>query len=130
MSVEDEVQTMLAEFGRALNEHDAVAIGHFWLEEGSFVDLWGRFVFGRDRVEDLFAREFHEQLSDSHFRALRLEVRPLSETTVVAECDAVWEKVRAPNGRSYDLPHRIDAVLVRRDGGWRFMSAHPSFRRA
>jgi uncharacterized protein (TIGR02246 family) len=130
MSGEEEVRRMLAEFGRALNEHDAAAISRSWLEEGNFIDVWGRFAVGRAAVKQLFGQEFENALAEARFRALRLDLRALSEDTVVAECDSVWENVRAPTGRYYDLPHRIDAIFVRRDGAWWFMSAHPSFRRA
>jgi uncharacterized protein (TIGR02246 family) len=130
MSAEEEVKVMLAQFGAALNAHDAAAIARFWLRDGNFVDQWGRLAFGSDGVEQLFASLFTTELLDARFVASRLDLRRISDDTVVGECDAVWEHVRAPNGRLYDLPHRIDAVFVRGDGAWRFMSAHPSFRNA
>jgi hypothetical protein len=58
---------------------------------------------------------------------LTLNVRELSPVSVVAECEAVIDDARAPNDKLYQLKHRLDAVLVKRDGVWRFMSIHPSF---
>jgi uncharacterized protein (TIGR02246 family) len=130
MSAEDEVRLMLTEFGATLNSHDAAGIARFWLRDGNFVDQWGRLAFGSEGVEQLFATLFTTELLDARFVATRLELRNIADETVVGECEAVWEHVRAPNGRLYDLPHRIGAVFVRRDGQWRFMSAHPSFRNA
>ncbi|HEX2061989.1 MAG TPA: hypothetical protein VHK90_14705 [Thermoanaerobaculia bacterium] len=64
-------------------------------------------------------------MRDSRYRLDELRVRPLSERSVVAECDGVLENVRAPNGSAYELPHRIHAVLVD-EGGWQFLSMNPS----
>lgn len=130
MTAEEEVRTMLAQFGAALNAHDAARIARFWLPDGNFVDQWGRLAFGSDGVERLFGSLFANELADARFRASRLDLRKIGDDTVVGESDAVWENVKAPNGRAYDLPHRVDAVFVRRHGEWRFMSAHPSFRNA
>lgn len=130
MTVQNEIEGMLSQFSVALNNRDAREIGKLWAEEGSFVDQWGRFAFGRSEVEQFFDREFSGPFANARFKALRLEIRPLSEETAVGECDGLYENVAAPNGRFYNYPHRIDAVFVRREGSWRFLSAHPSPRSA
>jgi hypothetical protein len=66
-------------------------------------------------------------MGSSTYRVLALSAAPREDQTAVAECSAVIDGVRAPNGRAYSLPHRVNAVLRREGGRWQFVSLHPSF---
>lgn len=125
--IDDQIAMTFEEFIRGWNAHDAPAMAACWTDDGGAVDPWGRHAHGRSGVEHLLAGEHYETMKDSTYRVMAIAIRPLSDDAVVAECDAVIDGVRAPNGHPYALPHRIGAVL-RRDGGrWRFVSLHPSF---
>ncbi|HEY0143234.1 MAG TPA: SgcJ/EcaC family oxidoreductase [Thermoanaerobaculia bacterium] len=128
---ESQIQATFAEFAEAWNAHDPAAMAACWTANGNAIHLWGRFVAGRDGVAELLDGEHEGPMRESRYRVAALRVRPLSDTTAVVECDAVIEGVRAPNGRVYELPHRVDAVCVaEEDGRWRFATLHPSFQRA
>jgi uncharacterized protein (TIGR02246 family) len=128
---EKQIHATFAEFRDAWNAHDARAMAACWTAEGSVIDLWGRFVAGREGVEEFLSSEHATSMGQSHYRYTDLRIRPLSESTAVLECDGILENVLAPNGKPYDLAHRIDGVIVAdADGRWRFATMHPSFRNA
>ncbi|MEA2568219.1 MAG: SnoaL-like domain [Acidobacteriota bacterium] len=123
----EEVRATFDRFASAWDAHDVEAMADCWIDEGNAIDLWGKLAVGRAGVIELLASEHKAPMRDSRYRLLSVNVRELSPESVVAECEAVIDDVRAPNGRLYQLKHRLDAVLVKRDGAWRFMSIHPSF---
>jgi uncharacterized protein (TIGR02246 family) len=114
-------------FARAWDAHDVEAMADCWIDEGNAIDLWGKLAVGRAGVIELLGGEHEVPMRDSRYTIVSLNVRELSPESVVAECEAIIDDVRAPNGKLYQLKHRLDAVLVKRDGAWRFMSIHPSF---
>lgn len=126
MSVEEEARATFEEFAEGWNRHDAAAMAACWIEDGSVVDLWGKYALRRSGVQELLAGEHATPMRASSYRitAIRFEAR--GDDTLVAECDAVIDNVLAPNGRSYELKHQLNAVLVREGERWRFLSAHPS----
>jgi uncharacterized protein (TIGR02246 family) len=123
----EEVRATFDRFASAWNVHDVEAMADCWIDEGNAIDVWGKLAVGRAGVIELLRGEHETPMRDSNYRLLSVNVRELSPESVVAECEAVIDDVRAPNGRLYQLKHRLDAVLVKRDGAWRFMSIHPSF---
>jgi uncharacterized protein (TIGR02246 family) len=125
MSVE--VRATFDRFATAWDAHDVEAMADCWIDEGNAIDVWGKLAVGRAGVVELLRSEHETAMRDSRYRLLSVNVRELSPESVVAECEAVIDDVRAPNGKLYQLKHRLDAVLVKRDGAWRFMSIHPSF---
>lgn len=128
---ESQIHATFAEFREAWNAHDAHAMAACWTAEGSVVDLWGRFMTGRAAVEEYLTSEHATPMRTSHYRYVTLQIRPLSDAAAVVECEGVIENVLAPNGKAYDLEHRVDGVIVaEEDGRWRFATLHPSFKRA
>jgi uncharacterized protein (TIGR02246 family) len=123
----DDIRSTFDRFARAWDAHDVNAMADCWIDDGNAVDLWGKLAIGRAGVVELLGDEHAGPMRASRYRVLDLRVRELSPDSVVANCDAVIDDAQAPNGRAYQLTHRLDAVLVRRDGAWRFMSVHPSF---
>ena len=127
--MENEVRECFDRFARAWDEHDVPAMVACWSPHGSAIDPWGRFAAGHEGVENLLRAEHEGAMRSSRYRIRDVRVRTLSEDSAVAECDAVIEQVIAPNGSTYELPHHLDAVVVR-ESSWRFLSLHPSFARA
>lgn len=123
----DAVRETFDRFARAWNAHDVEAMADCWIDEGNAIDLWGKLAVGRAGVIELLGGEHETPMRDSRYSIVSLNVRELSPESVVAECEAIIDDVRAPNGKLYQLKHRLDAVLVKRAGAWRFMSIHPSF---
>jgi uncharacterized protein (TIGR02246 family) len=128
--MDDSIRNCFEEFANAWNAHDVAAMVSCWTDGGNVTHPWGTFAVGRDAITRLLTSEHDGPMRESRWVVADLRIRPLSESTVVAQCDAVLENVRAPNGKPYELPHQIEAVLARDDDKWRFVSLHPSFAHA
>jgi uncharacterized protein (TIGR02246 family) len=128
--MEQQVRALFHTFANAWNAHDVPGMAGCFIESGNVTHPWGTFAAGREAIARLLAGEHEGPMRESRWRVSDLQVRTLSERSVVVECDGVIEGVRAPNGSAYELPHRIHAVLVDDADGWRFMSLNPSFTRA
>lgn len=128
--IEERIRARFDAFAEAWNAHDVARMVDCWTEAGTAVDPWGRYATGRSGVAELLGGEHAGAMRESRYRIEDLRVRPLSDRSVVAECDGIIENALAPNGKAYELRHRVDAVLVCDDDTWRFISLHPSFGRA
>lgn len=126
---EQQIRARFEAFSEAWNAHDVESMTGCFVAGGTITHPWGTFAAGREEITALLSGEHSGAMRESRFRFDALHVRPLSEKSVVAECEGMLESVRAPNGAAYELPHRIQAVLVD-DGGWRFLSMNPSLARA
>ena len=127
--MEGEIRERFDAFARAWNAHDVAGMVECWSEQGNVTHPWGTFAAGHEAIARLLAGEHEGAMRESRWSIHDLRIRPLSEETAVVQCDAVLDDVRAPNGKSYALPHQIDAVLARDGGAWRFVSMHPSYAR-
>lgn len=125
--MEDEIRARFAAFADAWNAHDVAAIVDCWTASGNITHPWGTFAAGRDAMTRLLSGEHEGPMRESRWTIDELRIRALSDSTAVVQCDAKLEGVRAPNGKAYELPHRIDAVIARDGDAWRFVSMHPSF---
>jgi uncharacterized protein (TIGR02246 family) len=107
-------------FSKAWNSHDMTAFGSLFDEDATFVNRFGHYVKGVPEIVELH-RSIHETI--------------YSDSTLVNElidCETVGEGVaiehfwcRLSVGAAHPAgPHAIDtlilAVLVQRDGQWRF----------
>jgi uncharacterized protein (TIGR02246 family) len=124
---ETQIRAAFDEFAAAWNAHDIQRMAACWSAQGSAVDPWGRFASGREGVAELLTREHAESMGESTYRIESLQLRELSEQTVVAEVECVIDDAIAPNGKRYALKHRLNAVLARDGETWRFLSLHPTF---
>lgn len=128
----DKIEARVEEFRRAWNAHDVAAMTDCFADGGNVTHPFGTFAAGHDGIAKLLAGEHEGTMRESTWVVRHLQIRPISERSAVIQCDALLEGVRAPNGKSYELPHQIDAVLVEDEanGEWRFVSMHPSYTRA
>ena len=127
---DDAIRATFDEFADAWNRHDVAAMAACWVADGSVVHPYGHFAARREGIEELLANEHRDTMRDSTYRITKLEVKPSSDTTVIAECDGFIDTVRAPNGRPYQIAHTVHAVLVRDGARWRFLAMHPSYAHA
>jgi uncharacterized protein (TIGR02246 family) len=125
--MDEEIRARFGAFADAWNAHDVAAMVDCWTPTGNITHPWGTFAAGREAMTQLLAGEHAGPMRESRWKVANLQVRPLSDSTAVVQCDATLEGVRAPNDKAYDLPHRIDAVIARDGDAWRFVSMHPSF---
>jgi uncharacterized protein (TIGR02246 family) len=128
--MEQQIRARFDAFAEAWNAHDVAAMVACWTDGGNVTHPWGTFAAGRDDITRLLAGEHDGPMRESRWVVSELRIRPLSDHTAVVQCDAVLEGVRAPNGKAYELPHQIDAVLAQDGDAWRFVSLHPSFANA
>lgn len=126
---QQEIREHFDRFASAWNRHDIAGMVDCWTSDGSAIDPWGRFAAGHEAISRLLASEHETSMRDSRYQILSVGVHPLSGDAAIVECEALIEDVLAPNGKTYELHHHIDAVVVRHDG-CRFLSLHPTFARA
>ncbi|HEX7153129.1 MAG TPA: nuclear transport factor 2 family protein [Thermoanaerobaculia bacterium] len=124
---EQHIRAAFDEFAAAWSAHDVGRMAACWFAHGSVVDPWGRFASGREGVAALLTREHTESMGQSTYRIESLDLRELSDETVVAEAECVIDNAIAPNGKPYALKHRVSAVLARDGDAWRFLTLHPTF---
>ena len=114
----------IALFCDAWNRHAAEELAMMWVEDGELNHPWGYRRVGRDAIRDLLVTEHAGNMSASTLtvRAVSTESQPDSATM---EIDAVLAGVRAPNGRTYDLPHVMSAMFVRAGDEWKIRTMTP-----
>lgn len=122
---EEQIRKRFEAFAAAWNAHDVEAMAECFSERGNITHPWGTFAAGREEIVRLLAGEHEGAMRESHWRLETLTARALSDRSAAVESEGVLEGVRAPNGTSYTLPHRISAVLVD-ENGWRFLSMNPT----
>ncbi len=126
---EQQIRARFEAFAAAWNAHDVAAMTGCFVERGNVTHPWGAFAAGHEEIARLLTAEHEGEMRNSRWRFDQLAIRQLSERAAVVECSGVIEGVRAPNGTTYDLPHRINAVVVDEDG-WHFLSLNPNIHRA
>jgi uncharacterized protein (TIGR02246 family) len=130
-AIEEKIRATFDAFADAWNAHDVTRMVACWAEQGTAVDPWGRYAAGHEGVARLLGGEHEGSMRESSYRIDEVRVQALSERSAIAECECVIVDALAPNGKRYELRHRVDAVLVCEDDeSWRFISLHPSFGRA
>src|SRR4051812_17290101 len=101
--IDDDVRDTFGRFARAWDAHDVEAMADCWIDDGNAIDLWGKLAVGRAGVVELLGGEHAAPMRDSRYRVLSVSVRALSPESVVAECEAVIDDVRAPSDKLYQL---------------------------
>ncbi|HEX8618425.1 MAG TPA: SgcJ/EcaC family oxidoreductase [Thermoanaerobaculia bacterium] len=122
---EQQIRERFDAFANAWNAHDVAAMADCFIERGNVTHPWGAFAAGREEIARLLAADHEGPMRESRWRFEQLSIRQLSDRAAVVECNGVVEGVRAPNGNRYELPHRVNAVVVDEDG-WRFLSLNPN----
>jgi len=113
-------------FCDAWNRHDVDALSSLWSEDGELNHPWGTRSVGRAAVRDALASE-HSGTGTMAASLMTIDNIDASgdEHTLIAELDGTLRAVRAPNGRTYDLPHHMTAMFVRKDGEWQIRTMSP-----
>lgn len=129
-TMEEPIRSRFDEFTRAWNAHDVPAMVACFAAAGNITHPLGAFAAGHQGITDLLTEEHEGAMRDSRWVVSSLRIQPLSDRTAVVQCEGLLESVRRPNGKPYELPHQIDAVVVQDGHDWQFVSFHPSFVRA
>ena len=111
-------------FCDAWNRHDVDALSALWAEDGELNHPWGTRAVGRAAVRETLAGEHAGSMAESRLAIGSIDARG-DEHTLVAELDGVLTSVRAPNGRTYDLEHRLTAMFVRTGEEWQIRTMSP-----
>lgn len=111
-------------FRDAWNRHDAPALASLWSDDGELNHPWGYHRTGRDAIRTLLETEHTGSMAASELTIERITTHPAG-ANVVAEIEGVLSNVRAPNGKTYELPHVITAMFVRNGEEWRIRTMTP-----
>ena len=112
------VDETIRQFCDAWNRHAAEELAMMWAEDGELNHPWGYRRVGRDAIRDLLVTEHAGNMSASTLTVRRVTTDSQSGSAT-AEIDALLSGVRAPNGRSYDLPHVMSAMFVVAGDEWK-----------
>lgn len=118
------IEQTLERFRDAWNRHDARDLASLWSEDGELQHPWGERRVGRDAIRDLLDAEHTGTMSASRLVISRITVDP-SADRAHAEIDAVLHDVRAPNGRTYEMPAVMSALFVRTGEDWQIRAMAP-----
>jgi uncharacterized protein (TIGR02246 family) len=120
----DSVHETIDRFRDAWNRHEARDLASLWTEDGELLHPWGQRRVGRAAICETLRSEHSGSMACSEMTIGRI-VAQGNERTVFVEIDAVLAGVRAPNGRSYDLPHLMSALFERHGDGWLIRTMTP-----
>ncbi len=112
------LEPTLERFRDAWNRHDVDALASLWTEDGELNHPWGRRSVGRAAVHEALADEHAGTMAGSNLEIRHIDARG-DDHTLIADIDGVLTGVRAPNGRPYELQHRLTAMFVRSGEEWR-----------
>lgn len=107
------VEAMMEKFAEAWNRHDADALAAMWTADGELNHPWGFHAVGRDAVRRLLTEEHNGSMQSSVLRILGVTT-PAGSRSV--EVDGLLDHVQAPNGRAYDLRHKLSVMFVEEAG--------------
>lgn len=118
------VEQTVERFRDAWNRHDVDALASLWTEDGELNHPWGTRSVGRAAVHEALASEHAGTMADSSLSIRHIDARGDAQS-VIADIDGILTGVRAPNGRPYDLEHRLTAMFVRSGEEWRIRTMSP-----
>ena len=106
-------------FQTAWNDHDMESLGSLFHEDATFVNRFGHYVRGADRIVALHAPIHATIYSDSSLDNELIDLIPIGEDAAVLH---FWSRLTA--GAAHPAgPHAVDtvilAVLTRQAGEWR-----------
>lgn len=118
------VDETIATFCDAWNRHAAAELAAMWTEDGELNHPWGFRRVGRDAILELLREEHAGSMAGATLDVQQVVSRG-DESSVSTEIQGVLKGVRAPNGRTYELPHSISALFVRAGDQWRIRTMTP-----
>ncbi|HEY0372499.1 MAG TPA: nuclear transport factor 2 family protein [Thermoanaerobaculia bacterium] len=115
---------IIERFCDAWNRHDVDTLTSLWTEDGELHHPWGTHSVGRAEVREALQSEHAGTMAGSHLTIRSVDARG-DEQTLLADLDGLLTEVRAPNGRTYDLDHRLSAMFVRTGEEWQIRTMSP-----
>jgi uncharacterized protein (TIGR02246 family) len=119
-----DIERTIERFRDAWNRHDVDALAALWAEDGELNHPWGTRSVGRAAVREALTGEHTGSMADSRLVIRSIDARG-DEHTLTADIDGLLTEVRAPNGRTYDLDHRLTAMFVRTGEEWQIRTMSP-----
>jgi uncharacterized protein (TIGR02246 family) len=127
---EQAVRQTIAAFFERLNTHRITRIDEIATEDWVHIDPMGGWTRGRANVEDEL-RDVHSTfLKSVSDKPGEVVVRFATADVAVVTATSTLSTATLPNGMILDSPKQIRTfVVVHRDGQWRIMQDHNTFRR-
>lgn len=116
MAIDDEARAICDAFVAAWNAHDMAAFGALFHANATFVNRFGAYWRGRDRIVAEHAAIHRTVYSDMRLETVRVDVDALGDSIAVVHC-----LTRAHMGEAMPVgPRRLETdmlvVVERRDG--------------
>jgi uncharacterized protein (TIGR02246 family) len=108
-----------ADFASAWAAHDAGRMASFWIEDGDFMNPFGRFARNRKELQALFAEEQQGMMKSSTYHFRLDSHRLVASTVMVTDWTNEIRGMVAPTGEPLPpFPHHVTTVFVKKDGRW------------
>jgi ketosteroid isomerase-like protein len=114
----------ISRFCDAWNRHAADDLAAMWTGDGELNHPWGVRAVGRDAIAKVLGDEHRGSMAASKLE-LAIDSSDDSGDTVTAELAGVVHDVRAPNGRTYDLPLRVAVMFTKHNEQWLIRTMAP-----
>jgi uncharacterized protein (TIGR02246 family) len=123
-SDQEALQARAGEFAAAWNKHDAAAMSLLWVEDGDFIDPFGRVATGRTEIKTLLTEEHATFMKDTQYTVVVRWTRLVKPDVALITWDGTIAGIRASDGGILPpLKHTVTAFVVKRDGKWWTMAA-------
>ena len=125
---EQAIRAIGPELTRCWNKSDAKACAQFWADEGSLVTPDGTRVDGREKIEELLARDLAGLFKGSTSRCTIQTVHWLKPELAFVDVEHVVSGMIGPkNGAIRDQKIKYAATVARRGDRWVFMDVRSYF---
>jgi uncharacterized protein (TIGR02246 family) len=118
------LEEAISAFRDAWNRHNADEMAAMWTGDGELDHPWGLRAVGRDAIARVLNDEHRGNMAETTLELGAVTSRA-SGDTFSTDLDGMLRGVKAPNGRTYDLPLKIAVMFVKEDGEWRIRTMAP-----
>jgi uncharacterized protein (TIGR02246 family) len=127
---EQDVREVIAAFFELLNTHHITGLDRIATDDWWHIDPMGGWTRGRDHVESELRAIHSSALKTVGDTPGEMHVRMATPDVAVVTMTSTLTTAKLPGGWTLDSPKQIRTfVVVNRDGVWRIMQDHNTFRR-
>ena len=121
----DAIHRVIAGLESAWNNADGEDYSLWFKEDAEFVNVYGTYERGRQRIADGHTAIFNSIYKDSTLRVSPLNVRPVSDEVAIVHLRA---QLNVPSGKMAGEHESLPSMtLVRDEGSWRITAFHNTF---
>ncbi len=122
----EEIQQTLTKFDQAWNKHQAKELSALFTEDAVLINPMGKHARGRVEIEQLFAREHGEVMSQSTIHQRLQNVRLLKPDLALIDQEITVTNQKDPSGRMLpEQRYHATMLLTKRGNSWLVLDGRP-----